>query len=200
MSEADDLRSEGVPPRIEVQDFVDDEEVRPPLPPRPSLHNPPHNIMHGTETGSKLRKPSRPQLQASATTALSLTDIHTQSYQDGSRETFAAQAEPSTSGRFLRGFGNIRHLQGHSTSEADSASVKSYAPTLETGGDVESLLGEVLGASPGMPAWGSSGTHDEGPDLFEALEYEDEGGLSHFDKEFDELEELSVDAGDEGEH
>lgn len=174
------------PLNVNVQDYDGDDDARPPLPPRPNVQ-------------STLQKPPRPQLQPTATTALSLTDIHTQSFQDGSRETYAAHAEPKSSGRFLKGLDSIRRLKGLHGSEADSASVRSYAPTLEAGGDVESLLGEVLGATSETPAWRLAGAHTEGFDIFEATEYQDEDNVSNFDHEFDEMDELNADADNEGE-
>ena len=201
MNEPGQQAAAHAPQRVEVQDFASDEEVRPPLPPRPSFHKPPQSTLHSLGSGLKLQKSSRPQLQATATTALSLTDIHTQSFQDGSRETFAEQAEPASSGRFLKGPGSIRRSKGHNGSDtADSGSVRSYAPTLEAGGDIESLLGEVLGASPETPAWRLPGTYVEDSDIFGSLDYEDDDSISGFDNEFDELDELSTNADNEGEH
>lgn len=185
MSEAGANKTGDASLNVSVHDYNGEDDVRPPLPSRPNVQ-------------STLQKPPRPQLQTTATTALSLTDIHTQSFQDGSREMYAAQAEP-TSGRFLKGLDSIRRLKGLHGSEADSASVRSYAPTLETGGDVESLLGEVLGATPETPAWRLAGAHAEGFDVFEATEYQDEDNISDFDHEFDEMDELSADADNEGE-
>lgn len=186
MSKAGAKKTGDAPLNANVQDFNGDDDVRPPLPPRPNIQ-------------STLQKPPRPQLQPTATTALSLTGIHTQSFQDGSRETYAARAEPTSSGRFLKGLDSIRRLKGLHGSEADSASVRSYAPTLEAGGDVESLLGEILGATPETPAWRLAGAHTEGFDIFEASEYQDEDSVSNFDREFDEMDELGTDADNEGE-
>ena len=181
--------------RVEVQNCVVGAGSRPTLPPRSNSRERLPSILYGPESSSKPRNPSRPQLQSSATTALSLTDIHTQTLQDGSRETFDAQAEPTASGKLLKGFDSIRRLKGHSENEADCASVRSYAPTLEAGGDMESLLGEVLATSPGIRARTPLGTHAE---IFGTLDYEDDENISHFENEFDELEELSVDADNEG--
>lgn len=169
------------------QDETED-ETRPPLPPRPAA-------------GSSLRVPksSRPPLQSSATTALSLTDIHTQSYQDGSRETFVAQAEPATSGKYFRGFDSIRNLKDHKECQADSSSVRSYADTLEAGTDVESLLGEVIGSSLEGTTWRLQGAQTEEPGNLGFLENEDEETMRSFDHEFDEIEQLSASAGSEGE-
>ena len=196
MDEAGRRSSTNALPRVEVQDIVVDEGPPPPLPPRPNSRERSHHILYNPESSSKPRNPSRPQLQSSATTALSLTDIHIQTFQDGSRETFDAQAEPTASGRLLKGFDSIRRLKGHSANEADCVSVRSYAPTLEAGGDMESLLGEVLATSPGTRARTPLGTHAE---VFGTLDYEDDENISHFEDEFDELEELSVDADNEGE-
>ena len=61
---------------------------------------------------------------------------------------------------------------------------------------MESLLGEVLATSPGTRARTPLGTHAE---VFGTLDYEDDENISHFEDEFDELEELSIDADNEGE-
>ncbi|KAL8832382.1 MAG: hypothetical protein Q9191_000301 [Dirinaria sp. TL-2023a] len=168
------------------QEDETEREARPPLPPRPAA-------------GSNLRVPksSRPPLQSSATIALSLTDIHTQSYQDGSRETFAAQAEPATSGKYFKGFDSIRNLKDHKERQADSSSVRSYAPTLEAGADVESLLGEIIGRSSEGTAWRLQGTQTEELGNLGFLENEDEEMMRNFDHEFDEIEQLSATAGSE---
>lgn len=163
-----------------------EDEARPPLPPRPAA-------------GSSLRvpKPSRPPLQSSATTAVSLTDIHTQSYQDGSRETFAAQAEPASSSKYFRGFDSNPNLKDHKECQADSASVRSYVPKLEAGADVESLFGEVIGTSSGGTTWRLQGTQTKDLDDLGFLHNEDGEAMHDFDHEFDELEQLSADAGSE---
>ena len=165
-----------------------EDEARPPLPPR-------------SAAGSSLRvlKSSRPPLQSSATTALSLTDIHTQSYQDGSRETFAAQAEPASFSKYFRGFDSIRKLQDHKGRQADSASLRSYAPTLEAGADVESLFGEVIGSSSEATTWRLQGTQTEDLDNIGFLDNEDEEATHNFEHEFDELEQLNANDGSEGE-
>lgn len=167
-------------------EFEDDH--RPPLPPRPS------NLALLQEnkpgTGNTLRLPkrtTRPQLQSTPTTAISRTDIHTQSYLDGSRETTASSAQTTPSSKPGFGFGSIRRFKGFGSSEGDSASIKSYAPTLSAGGDVESLLGEVLGPSQESPAWKRLGVHAETIDPFDAVSYEDNEATVEFYREFDEI-------------
>ena len=165
------------------------DEHRPPLPPRPGtldiLKEGYHNI-GGTPQRSK--QSARPNLQSTATIALSRTDIHTQSYPDGSRETYAASAETTPPPKPAGVFGSIKRFKGLSGSEGgDSASVRSYAPTLEAGGDAESLLGEVLGASQEVPAWKLLSTQYEAPDPFDTFMFEDNEATVDFYREFDEL-------------
>lgn len=180
---------------VDFQSVVTDEGPRPPLPPRPKN-------LEFLQPGGSLQRPktsSRPTLQSSATTALSLADIHTQSYQDGSRDTLTTSAESTPSEKTLRGYGSIRKLKEWNRSEGDdSASIKSYAPTLETGGDAESLLGEVLGGNQESPAWKLLSSHLERLDPFESINYEDDTVNADFDREFDELDQLDKEGNNEG--
>ena len=175
---------------------ITDEGQRPPLPPRPVNLN---LLGEGLNTaGSSLPRSktlSRPNLQATATTGVSRTDIHTQSYPDGSRET----SESTSSRMSPNDFGSIRRFKNRYGSEGDeSASVRSYAPTLETGGDVESLLGEVLRASSASPAWGLLSSQTERPDPFDSISHEDDELSAEFNREFDEIGEIDSEGNNEG--
>lgn len=177
-----------------------EQDYRPPLPPRPTN---PNLLREGSHSpGSSLQRPgktSRPHLQSTATTALSRTDINTQSYQDGSRETFAASAHTTPPSKAVAAFGSIRRIKGLGESEGgDSASVRSYAPTLETGGDVESLLGEVVGASRESPAWKLHSPQNESQDPFDSVTYEDGEVTPDFYREFDEISAVAADGENEG--
>ena len=177
--------------KVHIQDFASDESLPPPLPLRPGgLQN----------LGSSLKVPkaSRPRLQSSATTALSLADIQTQLYQDGSRETFVAQAEQASSDRSLRDLGSLGRLKGQSVSEVDSTSIRSYVPTPERRGDAESILGDILDEPTESTAWRLLGTPAMDSNIFEFTDFEDDESISEFEHEFDELEELDVDAANEG--
>ena len=179
-----------------------EEEHLQPLPPRPTNAN---LLQEGSFSPAsslqRLSKISRPRLQSTATTALSRTDIHTQSYQDGSRDTFAALAQTTPPSKAAAAFGSIKRIKGVSDSEGgDSASVRSYAPTLETGGDVESLLGEVLGASQESPAWKLHSTQNEALDQFNSISYEDNELDVDFYREFDEIDAVAADGENEGKH
>lgn len=184
----------------DIQSPTTAEEPRPPLPPRPGQLG---LLREGSySTGNTLQKPkksSRPSLLSTATTALSRTDIHTHSYQDGTRETFAASPRASPSLKPVPAFESIRRFKGLGDSEGgDSASLKSYAPTLETGGEVESLLGDVLGSSQESSARKLLSTQNEAPDPFEAVLYEDDEVTADFYREFDEISAIDADGTNEG--
>ena len=183
-----------------VPSAIHQDEPRPTLPPRPgNLDLLQEGNYSPVSSLQRSKKSARPQLQSTATTALSRTDINTQSYQDGSRETYAASAETTPPSKPAGVFGSIRMFKGLGGSETgDSASVKSYAPTLEAGGDVESLLGEVLGASQGSPAWKLLSTQYEAPDPFDSVTYEDDEATVEFYREFDEIRAVDPDGGNEG--
>lgn len=118
----------------------------PPLPPRPSNHGLLDDRPTTADMGSlKLpKRTSRPQLQSHATTALSLTDIQIQSRGDNaSAQSSPTSREPSQK-RSLSRFGRFK-----TNSETDdSASIQSYAPTLDVPYDNVSMLGDEP-----SPAW-----------------------------------------------
>jgi hypothetical protein len=161
------------------------EETPPPLPPRPKNLQ----LLDGRPQTSGSLNPSRPPLQSKATIQLSLAD--TQSYSDKSKDTVSSDASKQMS---YQGLGVNR-----SGSEADdSASIKSFAPTIGIGGDAESLLGEVLYGQDKVifkslgHRFGSLSGHSERifPD---DPEFEDA-----FEHEFDEVEEMKADGSNEG--
>jgi len=174
-------------------------EERPPLPPRP----PKIDLLalgHAITPSSSLRVPkrsTRPQLQSQATTAFSRTDIQTQSYPDGSRETYANSTRSTPSGKSFRFDSPIGQLRGQHVSEGDdSASLRSYAPT--AGGDFESILGDVVGAGQQSPAWRLLSTQVERGDPFGYLPFDVEEPTADFSREFDELSELDQAGENEG--
>ena len=166
-------------------------ERRPPLPPRPTNLSLLQESAQSTQgIPQRPRATSRPQLVSTTTTAISRTDINTYSFQDGSRETYAATAQTPPQGKSPRNFGSIKKdkYKGLSGSEGgDTASVRSYAPTLEIGGDAESLLGDILGGEQEAPAWKLFSSHGDGPNPFEVIYYEDDEELADFYREFDEI-------------
>ncbi|KAL8736665.1 MAG: hypothetical protein Q9166_000031 [cf. Caloplaca sp. 2 TL-2023] len=178
----------------EAEDHVSSEEKPPPLPPRPARENIHEKTPHVGPAGFRSpHAPVRPRLQASATTAVSKTDIHTQSHQDGSRETFVASKQTSPPPTSWGGWSSIRRLKIQDGIE--SASIRSYAPTLEAGGDFESLLGGFAGHEQ-TPGWNIfKGQLDE-IGLQQNDTSEDEI-LYNFDQEFEEIG--SLDSGERDE-
>jgi vacuolar fusion protein MON1 len=176
----------------------DNEESRPPLPPRSYLSST-QTQRPTSSSGSLLaaRVPSGANLKPKPTTAVSLTDIHTQGHIDGSRENFAATA--GSAARLGPELGLSRAYTGRSgnTSERDdTTSIMSFAPTIQHGGDVESLLGEVLDStSPGWKLLTSQRFDEVNP--FDQLLREDKDLETSFDLEFSELEGINGDGSNE---
>ena len=177
-------------------------EYRPALPPRPTNLSLLQDSQSSTGSGVQVPKATiRPRIVSTATTALSRTDIHTQSFQDGSRETFAASAQPIQPARSYGGFGGLKRFRGFGGSDtADSSSIRSYAPTIGASGDAESLLGEVLGSYQERPPWDLSNTQVEGAGAFELVSYEGNDVTADFYREFDEIPDRDIAGGNEGRH
>lgn len=168
-----------------------DEGSPPPLPPRPGS-------LCILRPGSSLRRQSRPKLQAAATTALSRTDIHTQSHQDGYREYYAAPTESTSSPKSVRAYGSIRKFNwGNGSENADSVSMRSHAPTSDVGGGVESLLGDIAGSSQRSTAWKFPSAQVDRSDQFDPMSI---GGdtVANFDLEFEEIGELDSEGSNAG--
>ncbi len=179
---------------VDSQATIAVEEQRPPLPPRP--RNP--ELLHpGGSLQGSARSP-RPHLQSIATTALSSADIHTQSFRDGSRQRFADLTETATSGKSSRVGGSLRRFGWAAGEVDDSASMKSFAPTIEASGDVESLLGEVLGVSRETPPWKLLSSQSEEPDPFDIIPCAEDPRIQDFEREFDEISELDAGGDNEG--
>jgi hypothetical protein len=134
------------------------EMAPPPLPPRPANHDLLDDRPTTADMGS-LRLPkrtSRPQLQSHPTTALSRTDIQMQSRADS---TLAKSPSTSREPSQKRSASRLGRFIGSSETD-DSASVRSYAPTLDVPYDGVSMLGDEP-----SPAWralnAQMGTVDE---------------------------------------
>lgn len=86
-----------------------------------------------------------------------------------------------------------------SGSEAeDSASTKSLAPTLEIGGDAESILGEVLGEQE-KAVLKSLGRSFDGLSLRSEIIFPCDPDFEEaFEHEFDEVDEIKADGSNEG--
>jgi hypothetical protein len=159
-------------------------ELRPPLPPRPSL----------LQTNRPITS-----LQSKATTTLSSVDIETLSFPDGSRGTFTAPTSRAVSesiSGISGGQSTPSRKVSHNGSEVDdNASLMSCAPTLRANGDLASLLDEGLNVQ--SPAWRLLSTQTDTVNPFETFEYEDTS-LVNFEHEFDEIEAVDSKRGNEG--
>ncbi|KAI9803884.1 MAG: hypothetical protein M1825_001764 [Sarcosagium campestre] len=127
-----------------------------PLPPRPTIQTFDSKTSISPAATLRLRNETAPsQLRTKPTTAVSLTDIHAGSHQDGQQDAYP----PTSSARFSPGVVSVNakdlrfNLSASASEAGDSASIRSYLPAFDAGGDVESLLGEVLEGSQDGPAW-----------------------------------------------
>lgn len=179
---------------------VSDSNLPPPIPPRPV------NLSLLGESGNSpkasLQVPKRsvrPVLPSQATTALSLTDVNTQLYPDGSRETYANSTNSTRSGKSSRLPTPTGRTKAQNWSEVDdSASVRSFAPTLGIGDDAESMLGDVLGVGKQSPAWRLLSAQYEEANPFDSIPFEDDEPTADFSHEFDEISEIDSAGDNEG--
>jgi len=164
------------------------EGTPPPLPPRPRVLKLRSSVGTPIDVHKASLASPRPPLQSKATTALSKADIHASA---------SPRDRPESRQASYTNLGFRRRYNG----DADSVSVmssKSYAPTLQAGGDVESMVGNVLVGSDN-PAWkllapGVNGAHT----FTESLFPEDPGFARAFKREFDEVEPTAEDGSNEG--
>jgi vacuolar fusion protein MON1 len=154
------------------------ERDRPPLPPRPTDLS----LLRGRDQIQSLR----PSLAATATTAVSATDVNTYHRPDGTQELRIAPRRGPSSGSVAR-FGSNR------TSEMgeDSSSIKSYLP-MRTNQDSESIFEGALDDGK-VHHPGSGLASDYAEDNFELQESDVD-----FEREFGDVE--TEDASDEVVH
>jgi hypothetical protein len=186
--ELEDLSGQSTP--------VSREGTPPPLPPRRTILDTP-NRRPQTSSGSLTlprsssgtRSGSRPPLQSKATTALSIADVHSQNHgNDSSHPTTPTSRQINFAGLRL---GHSRH----GSDGEETASVMSYAPTMEASADVESMLGDVL-QDRNTPGWTPITPRKdlEEDSLFpNDLDFDEA-----FEHEFDELDDITSDGLNEG--
>jgi hypothetical protein len=159
------------------QPAPNDDELRPPLPPRPS-------------TGGSAVDPNH--LQATATTAITPMDIQTMSFPDGSRGTFSTTAPASGSASTPVSSGNVspnRHSNTTGPEFDDAASATSFAPTLRPAGDIASLLAGELNKK--SRAWNLLRSQSVTVQPFEKSTQRAGDPLIRFIQEFDSLPDES---------
>ena len=188
-------------PAVPIHDIgtVSDEGEKPPLPPRPrkvSLSGKDNNLSKGTSQGP--RGPPRPQMRTNPTTELSLMDVHMRLYGDSPRTNYKDSARSTDSGKSFRFDGPEGNLRSYPIDEADdSASTRSYVPTVE-GGDAESLLGDMVGSNQLSPAWQLLNSHFETANPFDSMPSDDIEPTADFSRDFDDLGGLTTNGENEG--
>lgn len=170
----------------ETANLIQSQELTPPpLPPRPALSPPGSLRLSG--------KASRPQLLSKPTTALSLADVHTQSYGENASQQSSSASRSVSRKHSLTQFG--RFVSSNSEGD-DSASIKSYIPALDVRLENESILGDITGDN-GASTWKTIGTSAEQDPPFLVLQPEDEALAEQIEHEFDDDLASRDDAGDE---
>ncbi|KAG9604243.1 DUF254-domain-containing protein, partial [Aureobasidium melanogenum] len=162
------------------------QEIRPPLPPRPTNLD----LLDERGSGGSIRLPkrmaSRPNLQARPTTAVSLTDVHTSNnLQDHGSPTLAPSSRPVSRKQSNANMDRFRSRVG--SDAAETSSVRSFTNTLGTGAEMESLLGDAF---PTSPAWKSLSAQLEKENPMDHVFDEDDIFSLRMHHEFDELEEF----------
>lgn len=167
------------------------EMTPPPLPPRPANLDLLDDRPTTADMGS-LRLPkrtSRPQLQSQATTALSLTDIQMQSRGDNASLRPSPTSRDPSQKRSVSRFG--RFVNNSETD--DSASTRSYAPTLDVPYDNVSMLGDEP-----SPAWKALSTQLEIDDPLQLDETFEDPLSERITYEFEDLEPRAANGSNEG--
>ena len=140
---------------------VSSEEQRPPLPPRPNTLN----LLDERQTAQS-------NLQAKATTAVSLTDIESQQIPDTARENAPNRGLPDT----LRARTSLSQIGSSKTSEAgDSMSIRSSIPNTDIG-EVENVFNDFIATEPGTVHQDSTGLL-----LFPEFRAEEDDFVSEFE-------------------
>src|SRR5215469_15681959 len=157
----------------------------PPLPPRPRNPQTPERPQSSAGSLKISRSSTRPPLRSTATTALSIPDVHTQSH--GGDELVVSPTSRQLS------YGASKWGASRSGSDAEeTVSVVSYAPTSGAGVEVESMLGDILADQLERHMRASVSQHDEaGPQ--EQLFIEDPIFEEAFEHEFDALDDITSD-------
>ncbi|KAI4733385.1 DUF254-domain-containing protein [Aureobasidium sp. EXF-12298] len=163
------------------------QEIRPPLPPRPTNLD----LLDERGSGGSLRLPkrmaSRPNLQARPTTAVSLTDVHTSNNLQDHDSTLALPNRPMSRKQSSATINRFRSRVG--SDAAETSSIRSFTNTLgtTTGAEMESLLGDPF---PTSPAWKSLSAQLEKENPMDHVFDEDDIFSLRMHHEFDELEEF----------
>lgn len=137
-------------------------------------------------------------LQSLSTTAVSSVNIQILAFPDGSRGTFStAPTSPSSSIQGVSNAWNTSKNRHKFTNEGDDGfSLTSQPSSFRPDGDLMSLLDERLKHQ--SPEWTLLGTQRSNVHPFETVEVLN-SSLQNFDKEFDEIDTINIEKGNEEE-
>ena len=177
-----------------------DSVPKPSLPPRKAtleLMN--SSQMSPTQSLRVPRKASRPQLQSTATTALSLADVEAHLRSDGSPRTPAQSLHSMSSRRSLRPETPSRRDRSYTTSEADETmSIRSFVPTAGGSADAESILGDLFLTDQRSPGWKFLNEQGEKQRDVDVVPFDTGEPTADFNREFDEIPDVDPDNSNEG--
>ncbi|EAW11273.1 guanine nucleotide exchange factor MON1 [Aspergillus clavatus NRRL 1] len=153
------------------------EERLPPLPPRPSTLS---FLDEGYTSSRSIRQTSQVNLQAKATTAVSLTDIGFRQSSEGDGEDHSAPDFPEP----LRAKASLNQPKTSKGSDAgDSTSIGSTIPNVELG-EVENVFSDFLAAEPSAP-------QEDGSGLLQFPEFRADDAEDEFATEFEPIGDLN---------
>jgi hypothetical protein len=125
---------------------------------------------------------------SSPTTALSSTNVHTQTHGDRTSLNSASTTHGVSRKHSFTHFGRFR--SNNNSDGDDSASIKSFSPSLDARLDNESILGDVV-ANPSTPAWKALSSQFEHENPFELVLPEDELLQEQIANEFESVATLA---------
>ena len=185
-----------------------DEASKPSLPPRRAtlgLMGSPTSQKSSTHSLRVPKRTPRPSLQGTATTAVTLTDIHTHLRSDGPPRTPARSLRSMSSRMSLRSMrADVSTPSGQyrsrAASEADeTASLRSSAPTAGMT-DAESILGDILLTDQRSPGWKVLSEQSEKGSGIPVVPFDLGEPTADFNREFDEIPDIDADGSNEGGH
>ncbi|KAK3706814.1 Vacuolar fusion protein mon1 [Vermiconidia calcicola] len=140
------------------------------------------------------KQASRPQLQSRATTALSLADVHRNPNWLDPNSLQSSPASRAVSRK--QSFTHLGRLAGNASDADDSASLRSFAPTLDARLDGESMLGDLPGHH-ATPAWKALSASIERDDPFDAALAEDDFLSVRIQQELTNLDSITENGSNE---
>ncbi|EAS35704.2 vacuolar fusion protein MON1 [Coccidioides immitis RS] len=170
-----------------------EKDTDPPLPSRPTTRSATGRSKAAPDTVLSIRHASKNVLQSKPTTAVSLQDINSQTFQEGSNDIYSLLGARSGNEEAIKSKCSLsRPGSGKESDAADSASIKSVIPGEGTPVEVGSIFGDFTGAGQPQPLWD---TKRKQVNIFDRSEpgLEDDDLSLDFESEFDCVEDIAAD-------